>query len=97
MQGINKLEDGSGVNITIARYLTPNDTDINKKGIGPDVSVNVTDKDFKEGKGPWWNDPESPNVKRSPEDLKDMQLKSAVDVMHKRIFDGNPVALKAQH
>jgi carboxyl-terminal processing protease len=97
VQNINKLEDGSGVNITIARYLTPNDTDINKKGIGPDVEVDVTDKDMKDGKGPWWLDPDAPKVKRSPEDMKDVQLKTAVDVLHKKLGDTNPVAIKAQH
>jgi carboxyl-terminal processing protease len=97
VQNINKLEDGSGVNITIARYLTPNDTDINKKGIGPDFEVKVSENDLKEGKGPWWLDPESPTVKRAPEDLKDLQLKTALEVMHKKISDVNPVAIKALH
>ena len=96
VQGINKLDDGSGVNITIARYLTPNDTDINKKGIGPDVKVEVSDKDYKDGKGPWWADPEGPAVKRAPEDLKDVQLKSAVEVVHRKIDDINPVAINAR-
>jgi carboxyl-terminal processing protease len=96
VQGINKLEDGSGVNITIAKYLTPNDTDINKKGIGPDVKVDLSDKDYKDGKGPWWADPEGPIVKRSPEDLKDLQLKSAMEVLHRKIDDINPVAINAR-
>ncbi|HEY9730667.1 MAG TPA: S41 family peptidase [Drouetiella sp.] len=96
VQGINKLEDGSGVNVTIARYLTPNDTDINKKGIGPDVKVDITDKDMKDGKGPWWADPEGPAIKRSPEDMKDVQLKSAFEVCHRKIDDINPVAINAK-
>ena len=97
VQGINRLEDGSGVNITIARYLTPNDTDINKKGIGPDVAVTLNDQDYKDGKGEWWLDPQGPITKRSPEDMKDVQLKAALDVVHKKL-DGNDnaVALKAQ-
>lgn len=85
VQGINRLEGGSGVNITIARYLTPNDTDINKKGIAPDVAVALSEQDLKDGKGPWWLDPNAPNVKRSPEDLKDTQLKAALDVVHKKL------------
>ncbi|HEY9677378.1 MAG TPA: S41 family peptidase [Drouetiella sp.] len=97
VQGINKLEDGSGVNITIAKYLTPNDTDINKKGIGPDVKVELTDKDLKEGRGPWWADPDAPNVKRTPEDMKDMQLKQAMDVLHHKIDDRNSVALNSHN
>jgi carboxyl-terminal processing protease len=35
VQEINRLPDSSGVNITIQKYLTPNGTDINKKGIAP--------------------------------------------------------------
>ena len=33
VQEINKLPAGSGCNITIQKYLTPNGTDIHKKGI----------------------------------------------------------------
>lgn len=47
VQEINKLPDGSGVNITIQKYLTPNGTDINKKGIAPDVKVELTEEDVK--------------------------------------------------
>ena len=47
VQEINKLPEGSGVNITIQRYLTPNGTDIHKKGITPDYIVELTDEDIK--------------------------------------------------
>jgi carboxyl-terminal processing protease len=50
VQEINQLRDGSGVNITTQRYLTPNDTDINKKGIDPHIVVKLTEKDAKERK-----------------------------------------------
>lgn len=45
VQEINKLPGGSGVNITIQKYLTPNGTDINKKGIEPDIEVKLTEED----------------------------------------------------
>lgn len=89
VQGINRLEDGSGVNITIARYLTPNDTDINKKGITPDYIVELNEKDYKDGKAQWWLDPEGPSVKRSPEDGKDMQLQKAIEVIHKKVVNSS--------
>lgn len=88
VQGINRLPDGSGVNITIARYLTPSDSDINKKGITPDVLVDITDKDHKEGRGPWWNsneESETKKVKRTPDDMQDVQLKAAVDAIKRQI------------
>jgi carboxyl-terminal processing protease len=95
VQTITRLEDGSGVNITIARYLTPNDTDINKKGIAPDYAVNLTDKELKEGHGPWWWDPEGSAVnqaKRKPEDGKDNQLQKALTVLEQKL-NGNSVAV----
>lgn len=39
VQEINALPLGAGVNITTQKYLTPNDTDINKLGILPDIDV----------------------------------------------------------
>jgi len=48
VQEINKLPGGSGVNITIQKYLTPNNTDINKKGISPDIEVKLTEQDVKD-------------------------------------------------
>ncbi|HEY3413102.1 MAG TPA: S41 family peptidase [Armatimonadota bacterium] len=47
VQTINPIAtDNSAVLITTHRYYTPAMVDINKKGIAPDVFVNVTDKDF---------------------------------------------------
>lgn len=48
VQEVNKLMGGSGANITIQKYLTPNGTDINKKGIAPDVVVELTEQDIKD-------------------------------------------------
>lgn len=81
VQAINKLEDGSGINVTIARYLTPNDTDIHKHGITPDYMVKLEDKDYTNGKGPWWIDLSYSNFKKAPTDNKDIQLNKAVEVM----------------
>lgn len=41
VQEINKLPDEAGINITIQRYLTPSGTDIHKKGITPDIVVEL--------------------------------------------------------
>ncbi len=38
---------GSGLNITIQKYLTPNGTDINKKGIAPDIEIKITEENVK--------------------------------------------------
>jgi len=50
VQEINKLPGGSGINITTQKYLTPNGTDINKKGITPDIEVKNTEEDIKNKK-----------------------------------------------
>ena len=47
VQEINKLPNSSGVNITIQKYLTPSGTDIHKKGITPDIVVDLTDEQVK--------------------------------------------------
>jgi carboxyl-terminal processing protease len=43
VQSVRSLGDGSGVAITVAKYLTPNGTDINKHGIDPDIPVELTE------------------------------------------------------
>ncbi|MBR1681553.1 peptidase S41, partial [bacterium] len=40
----------TGLNLTIAKYLTPSGTDINKKGIAPDVNVELTLDDLKKNR-----------------------------------------------
>lgn len=52
VQKINTLSNGTGLNITISKYLTPNGTDINKKGIEPDIKVPYTESDFRAHKDP---------------------------------------------
>jgi carboxyl-terminal processing protease len=47
VQEVNKLPYEAGVNITIQKYLTPSGTDINKKGITPDIEVKLTEEDVK--------------------------------------------------
>ena len=41
VQSMRTLVDGSGLTVTVAKYLTPNGTDINKFGIMPDIEVNM--------------------------------------------------------
>jgi len=50
VQAVTALEDGSGLNVTVARYYTPNGTNINHQGIAPDVAVDASDR-------PLWRNP----------------------------------------
>jgi len=51
VQSVRRLGDGSGIAVTIAKYLTPNDRDINKEGIVPDVVVELTEEQSEELRG----------------------------------------------
>ena len=45
VQSVHSLSDGSGLAVTIARYYPPSGIDINKKGIAPDINVDLTRED----------------------------------------------------
>jgi carboxyl-terminal processing protease len=45
VQSVRPLADGSGLAVTIAKYLTPSGRDINKHGIDPDVVIELKEKD----------------------------------------------------
>ncbi len=45
VQSVHSLSDGSGLAVTIAHYYTPKGTDISKKGITPDIKVDLTESD----------------------------------------------------
>ena len=48
VQAVRGLSDGSGLTVTIAKYLTPKGTDIHKNGIEPDVQSEMTEKQLKD-------------------------------------------------
>ena len=50
VQELKKLTDGSTLKITIARWLLPNGTVIEKNGIKPDVEIKITEEDAKNKK-----------------------------------------------
>lgn len=44
VQSVRSLADGSGVAVTVAKYLTPDGRDINEHGIDPDVEVDLSEE-----------------------------------------------------
>ncbi len=44
--------EAGGVRITIARWLTPNGTQISDKGLTPDIEVTMTEEDYTNGRDP---------------------------------------------
>lgn len=88
VQTIIPLADDSAVKITTQHYFTPNKTDINKKydpktgarisgGIIPDVSIEMTDKDFERMRDARRNNPQD----RLAVDRADPQLQKAVTLL----------------
>jgi carboxyl-terminal processing protease len=45
VQSVRGLSDGSGMTVTIAKYLTPRGRDIHKYGIDPDVSAKMSEQE----------------------------------------------------
>lgn len=45
VQSVRGLSDGSGMTVTVAKYLTPRGRDIHKHGIAPDVSVKMGEQE----------------------------------------------------
>lgn len=52
VQELEKFKDGSSLKITVAKWLTPKGELITGKGLEPDIKVEMTDKDYEEGKDP---------------------------------------------
>jgi carboxyl-terminal processing protease len=51
VQSVRGLGDGSGLAVTIAKYLTPNGRDINKLGIEPDIVYELSEQQRKDLQG----------------------------------------------
>ena len=47
VQAVRGLSDGSGLTVTIAKYLTPKGTDIHKNGIEPNIKSEMNEKQLK--------------------------------------------------
>ena len=76
VQSVRPLGDGSGLAVTIAKYLTPSGRDINKEGIPPDVIVKLSEKQLEELYG-------GDLSKLGTE--QDLQFSKAIDILDKNI------------
>lgn len=52
VQEFISLSDGSTIKVTVAEWLTPKGTNINKEGISPDTEVKISADDIKDKKDP---------------------------------------------
>ncbi|MEA5581393.1 S41 family peptidase [Nodularia harveyana UHCC-0300] len=76
VQSVRPLEDGSGLAVTIAKYLTPKGTDINKHGVEPDVTVKLSEEQLEQL---WLKERDKLAT------LADPQFAKAVEVLGKEI------------
>jgi carboxyl-terminal processing protease len=72
VQNVRRLNDGSALLITIAKYLTPSGEDINKKGITPDIEVLLPTPEA---------EAEEEVVMTEPKEENDIQLQKAIKVL----------------
>lgn len=52
VQEVDQLSDGSSLRLTIAKWYTPNDKNIDKVGITPDMVVKMSNEDFEKNRDP---------------------------------------------
>lgn len=75
VQSVRGLGDGSGLAVTVAKYLTPSGRDINHQGIEPDISVELTDEQRQELFG----------VSNAIGTSNDLQYVKALEVLNQQI------------
>jgi carboxyl-terminal processing protease len=75
VQSVRPLGDGSGLAVTIAKYLTPSGRDIHKHGIEPDIIYELKDQERKELQK------DSTQIGT----IKDPQFVRALDILNDRI------------
>ncbi len=69
IQEVDRLNDGSGLKITIEEYYTPNRDEINKVGIEPDEEIELSDEVIEKG---------------SYTDEEDNQLQKAIEIIQEK-------------
>lgn len=71
VQSVRPLGDGSGLAITVAKYLTPSGRDINQAGIAPDIVVELTEEQRQElsGDRTLIGTPDDPQYARAVQEL----------------------------
>lgn len=84
VQNVKQMDDGSAILFTVAKYLTPNGTDITAKGVTPDYLVEVPTMEAEEAEAVF----EKLTTGSSIVDENDKQLQKAVAIL-KDLITGN--------
>jgi len=85
VQNVKQLDDGSAVLLTVAKYLTPNGTDITKKGIEPDYLVEVPTLEADKAEANFERMSTGPSIV----DEEDIQMQKALSVIKSLISNNN--------
>ena len=71
VQEVETLKDGSSIKVSVAQWLTPNGTEINKKGLEPDIEVK--------------NDTNKSSNESSERDAPDLVLEKGIEILKGKI------------
>jgi len=101
VQSVRGLSDGSGMTVTIAKYLTPSGRDIHKFGIQPNITAKLTEDDAKNLKFDQLGTKSDPQYKVAETALS-IQLNAAnSEIIKAKAFNPNttniPAALETQN
>lgn len=101
VQSVRGLSDGSGMTVTIAKYLTPSGRDIHKFGIQPNITAKLTEDDAKNLKFDQLGTKNDPQYKVAETALSKQLNASNSEIIKAKAFNPNttnlPAALESQN
>ena len=101
VQSVRGLSDGSGMTVTIAKYLTPSGRDIHKFGIQPNITAKLTEDDAKNLKFDQLGTKNDPQYKVAETALSKQLNAASSEIIKAKAFNPNttnlPAALEIQN
>ena len=101
VQSVRGLSDGSGMTVTIAKYLTPSGRDIHKFGIQPNITAKLTEDDAKNLKFDQLGTKSDPQYKVAETALSKQLNAASSEIIKAKAFNPNttnlPAALETQN
>lgn len=101
VQSVRGLSDGSGMTVTIAKYLTPSGRDIHKYGIQPNITAKLTEDDAKNLKFDQLGTKNDPQYKIAESALSKQLNAANSEIIKAKAFNPNttnlPSALETQN
>ena len=101
VQSVRGLSDGSGMTVTVAKYLTPSGRDIHKFGIQPNITAKLTEDDAKNLKFDQLGTKSDPQYKVAETALVKQLIAANSEIIKSKVFNPNttnlPAALETQN